>query len=100
MMIMILVVLIMLLYSHLLKDDFSDDKVSVKLRELADRCHMLTPVDVVGHLKISLTLAQEFLLVSYQPKIDHWHPTLGRAMYCGEGKRDMGRGFAAWCYLR
>lgn len=44
-------------------DDFSDEQVSARIRELADAQTRLTSLDVVSHLKISLTLAQEFLLV-------------------------------------
>lgn len=44
-------------------DDFSDEQVSARIRELADQQTRLTSLDVVRHLKISLTLAQEFLLV-------------------------------------
>jgi len=52
-------------YHHRLlsSDDFSDDQVATRLRELADKYTILNPLDVVAHLKISLTLAQEFLLV-------------------------------------
>lgn len=47
-------------------DDFSDDRISERLRALAEEegSFGLTALDVSSHLRVSITLAQEFLKVS------------------------------------
>jgi hypothetical protein len=47
-------------------DDFSEERVAERLRALAEAQIKITSMDVASALHVSLTLAQEFLLVRPQ----------------------------------